>query len=101
MGCLSVAYRSSDGPVAGFDQYLTGIVTQLGKNKFIKRLAIGKNMNNIRPKWDVFYLLCLQFIPSQTPQPSPLAVSAVFLLPPKIRRKIIRLAENTPNFYRL
>ena len=37
----------------------------------------------------------------QTPQPSPLAVSAVFLLPPKIRRKIIRLVENPPNFYRL
>jgi len=42
--------RDIAGLFAGFDQYLTGILKQLGKNKFIRRVAIGKNMNNMRPK---------------------------------------------------
>ena len=45
----------------GFDQYLVGILTQLSRNKSIKRLAIGKNMSGNRPRWTAavyYWLVC-------------------------------------------
>jgi len=48
-----------------------------------------------RRSWKECHFLAFPVRYSQTPQPSPLAVyPPYFLLPPKIRRKIIRLAEN-------
>jgi len=46
----NMSLRNGAGLFAGLDQNLTGVLAQLSKNKCIKRLAIGKNMNSIRPK---------------------------------------------------
>jgi len=47
---MMMSLRDDAGLFTGFDQYLIGMLAQLSKNKSIKRLAIGKNLNKIQPR---------------------------------------------------
>jgi len=37
--------------LAGFDYTVAGLLVQIGKNRSIRKLCIGKNVNTIKAKW--------------------------------------------------
>lgn len=45
-----ILYRSVNLFFLGFDYDLIGLLGKLSQNQFIKKLGIGRNMNNIKPR---------------------------------------------------